>query len=80
MRRLSTATLEHANFALDVRTAVEVGVPTIVDQKYQMQYSQDLQAWQSVGDPFTGTGDTMYFLFSSRQLGSPRYFRAQAIP
>jgi hypothetical protein len=75
-----TALIDYANFTLDVRTAVEVGVQTSFDQKYQMQQSSDFQTWQSIGDPFTGTGDTMYFLFSTRQIGSARYFRAQAIP
>jgi len=75
-----TANVDHANFTLNVRTAVEVGVDTILDQQYQMQSSSNLLNWQSVGDPFTGTGDTMYFMFSTRQIGSARYFRAQAIP
>ena len=29
---------------------------------------------------WAGTGDAMCFLFSTRQLGSPRYFRAEIVP
>jgi len=75
-----TMTIDHASFTMNVQTAVEVGVQTILDQQYQMQQSSNLLNWQSIGDPFTGTGDTMYFLFSTRQIGPSRYFRAQAIP
>ena len=75
-----TMTIDHAGFTVDVRTAVEVGVQTFLDQQYQMQQSSNLLNWQPIGDPFTGTGDTMYFMYSTRQIGPGRYFRAQAIP
>jgi hypothetical protein len=75
-----TGIVERADFVLSTATAIEVGVPTIPGQRYQMETSTDLQTWTSIGSPFTGTGDRMYFMFSPRELGSPAYFRAQLIP
>ena len=75
-----TAVIDHAGFTVNVAAAVEVGVATSANQQYQMQFSHDLQTWQSVGEIFAGTGDTMYFFFSSRQFGSPGYFRAVVVP
>jgi 2',3'-cyclic-nucleotide 2'-phosphodiesterase (5'-nucleotidase family) len=75
-----TGVVERSDLTLTTQTAVEVGVPTMRDQRYQMVHSLNLATWAVVGQPFTGTGDTMYFLFSTRELGSPGYFKAEEIP
>lgn len=79
-RTLFNGVIERADFVLSTATAIEVGVPTVPGQRYQMETSTDLQTWTPIGSPFTGTGDRMYFMFSPRELGSPAYFRAQLIP
>lgn len=75
-----TGIVERPDFVLSTAAAIEVGVPTIPGQRYQMETSADLQTWKSIGSPFTGTGARMYFMFSPRELGSPSYFRAQLLP
>jgi hypothetical protein len=75
-----TGIIDPADFVLTSQTSVEVGVPTIPDQRYQVYHSPDLAAWTAVGQPFTGTGEMMYFLFSTRELGSTGYFKAEKLP
>jgi hypothetical protein len=75
-----TAVIERADFALTTAPAVEVGIPTEHDKRYQVEHSVDLETWTPVGDPFTGTGEATFLLFSIRELGSPGFFRAMILP
>jgi hypothetical protein len=75
-----TGVIEHASITVTAAAAVEVGATTILGQNYQMEHSTDRQTWQPIGPPFSGTGGTIYFLFSIRELGSPGFFRTRVIP
>jgi hypothetical protein len=77
---LFTAVVDRADMVLSSGTAIEVAVPTIIAQRYQIHYSTDLDSWNPIGQPFTGTGETNYFLFSIRELGSPGFFKAECLP
>ncbi|MEO0795100.1 MAG: hypothetical protein AAFX93_08060 [Verrucomicrobiota bacterium] len=49
---------------VDVMTAVEFRFSTMVGFRYQVQYSEDLQVWEDLGDPILGDGNTQSILIS----------------
>jgi len=74
-----TATIEAEDFIISTQAAIEVNVPTLADQVYQLHHSLDLDVWTPIGEAFAGTGDVLHFLFSIRELGSPGFFKAEVV-
>ncbi len=77
---LFSVTIDQADFVLSTSPAIEVSVPTVPGTTYQIMVSPDFDSWRKAGEPFVGNGDTLHFLFSSREFGSPAYFRAEEVP
>jgi hypothetical protein len=73
-------TIEPVPPTLTTAPAIEVGVSTLLSQRYQLYHSSDLEHWQPIGSPFIGAGDTKYLLYSIRELGSSGFFRAEVLP
>lgn len=72
--------IEPAEWIVTSTPAIEIGTPTVPGTTYQILRSPDLANWTPVGSPFVGTGDTVYHLFSTREFGSPGYFKTEALP
>ena len=58
---------------LSIHPAVEIEVPTVRGQYYQLQASVDLTSWHPLGDPFRGTGGN--HIQSVRSQSGGRFFR-----
>ncbi|MBX3744561.1 MAG: hypothetical protein KF833_04570 [Verrucomicrobiae bacterium] len=72
--------IEPAEWVMTSATAIEIGTPTVPGTTYQLLRSPDLANWSPVAAPFVGTGDTLYHLFSTREFGTPGYFKAEVVP
>jgi photosystem II stability/assembly factor-like uncharacterized protein len=64
-----------SEFKLGIYTAIELEIPTKADKSYQIQTSPDLKAWTDFEAPITGTGSTLYRLYSTRDPNK-RFYRA----
>lgn len=65
-----------ANGQMNIRSAVELEIPTDTGKFYQVRSSTDLETWLDSGSLITGTGASAYILQSTRGE-STRFFDTQ---
>jgi hypothetical protein len=70
------ARLSITGFGVQIHAAVEIEIRSQTGWVYQVEGSTDLAVWTPVGAPITGTGQTVYRLLSTRELGY-RFFRVR---
>ncbi len=64
------SSLVHAQGDLKIFTAIEVEFATERGKSYQLQGSADLAAWNNIGDPVFGNGNTVNQIFSAKGGGT----------
>jgi photosystem II stability/assembly factor-like uncharacterized protein len=62
-------------FKVGIYTAIELEIPTKVGKSYQIQTSPDLKTWTDFETAISGTGTTLYRLYSARDPNK-RFYRA----
>jgi hypothetical protein len=73
------ARLKEVPETLSVAPAVEITFQGVPGQRYQLQWSANLLAWNNQGEPWVGTGAEISVTVPTRDIGS-RYWRANPIP